>query len=204
MGPPHRMQHNRRGSPDAEQAEALPPAPREPGHGRLTVPLEHPPKERVRLDGYLAAGFEVVALADPDGVDVAVRHERNDLDRLRRGQGQVGEVLVSDRDDRVPRDLIPFTDLLGADLALLDLSELFGAHSGHVVQVVPTETHAVILRGCGHLDRDRDQAKADGAGPDSVRHEGPSIRAPGPPAGSQISCRNLTAGAGGKSDPAWG
>jgi hypothetical protein len=59
------------------------------------------------------------ALADPERVRGGQGDEGFDVDGLRRGQREVAQLVVADRDDLRLGQLVALADLGGADLAVL-------------------------------------------------------------------------------------
>jgi hypothetical protein len=90
-------------------------------------------QELVRLGRDLPGRLEVVALADADRIDGLQWDERFDLDCLGRRQRQVSQFVLADGDDLFFGQLVALADLVGADLAVLDLAELPDPYPAHVL-----------------------------------------------------------------------
>lgn len=104
------------------------------------------------------AGEHVAALTGPDRVNRRRRQERIDLDPLGRGQRQVAQLAVADRDDAIAADLVALADLPLRGLAVLQLADLLAADPSHVGQMVLMEVDTVVLSRGSDMDGHGDQA----------------------------------------------
>ncbi|MDQ0605096.1 hypothetical protein QF037_009441 [Streptomyces canus] len=92
----HRMQHDRL-TAYPQQSQALPARPGVLGDRHLRRPAQRLQEQPVRLRRHLPVRHQVVALRDTDRIDRLQRHERLDLDGLRRRQRQLPQLRIRDR-----------------------------------------------------------------------------------------------------------
>jgi hypothetical protein len=93
-------------SASTQQSEALSSVPGELRQGDLARAFEGLAQQLVRLRRD-ALDRKVVGVADLDRVDARRRHERADLDGLRRGQRHALKILVCHGDEGVAVELVP-------------------------------------------------------------------------------------------------
>lgn len=133
--------------------------------GDLVAALERLAQQGVRLGGRDPVGGEVVRRVHLEQVDLVGGHEGDDLDGLGRGQRELGEILVGDRDHRAVGVLVGLADLAARHLLLVQLTDLAVPDPATVGEVDLPEVDRVVLGGVDELDRDAHQPEGDRAVP---------------------------------------
>jgi hypothetical protein len=113
---------------------------------------------------------QVVRVREEDRVDLLVRHEVGDLDRLVALDPRRPEVLVVQVDELALAVLEALDDLLVGHRPLLQLADLLVADRAVVLLVHEVEVELVLGDRAVEAHRHVDEAEGDGAGPEGARH----------------------------------
>ena len=155
---------------ERQATEVLAIAQRDLADGDGAGLLERLAEQRIRLDADRLRLQVVRALQVDARFDLRIRAELDDLDRVRRGQGDVVEIRVGHDHVLVLADLIAAQSLAPADLSILFRAPAFVAHGRVVVGAEQPERNTFRFGRQVQPHGDRHHAKADGTPPHGSRH----------------------------------
>ena len=192
---------------DAKCRELLPLPQRDLDDGDSVGLDECVAQQHVRF-GRLPLRLEVVGLREEDRVDLIGRHELQHVDRARRRQRQVGEVLIGQDDHLAAAEVVPLGDVVVGDLFAIDRAHPLVFDAAAILAVHLVEANVLLFRRGIQFYRDGHESEGHRALPDGPHRDPPTSSAeitlswvlcPGRPLRRCLlhpaRCRSVTAGA---------